>query len=222
MEKIKFQSKSFLGYKFLLYFSYIIAFLIIPVVAITSHLLHIPVYHLTRDIAAVLGCHPFTGIMSNLGVLIWCITVAICFFTVSIIRFTRENEYTGFLFISGLFTSFLMLDDFFMFHEYVFPKIFHLPEKVFDSLYVMLTVLYLYKYYKVILKNDFLIIFLAYCFFALSMSMDVFFDQKGWEFLFEDGLKLMGIISWFVFFSRVCFTQITSVLAETEPILEEV
>lgn len=175
--------------------------------------LDIPIARFTRDPAAIFDAHPFTGAISNIGILFWCSTAAVCFFT-SVIHSKKGNIEIGkFLLFSGLLTSVLLLDDLFMFHEFMFPEILHIPQIVTYLGYLVLVSIYFIKFRSAIFRTEYIILLIACIFFGLSIFCDIFLPQRGIEFLVEDGFKLFGIVTWLIFFTRTCFTQTQKIVA---------
>lgn len=162
----------------------------------------------TRDPGASYDFHPITGIVSNIGILFWCSTAAICLFCSAMLYKNGNIKRRKFLMFSGLLTLMLLLDDFFMLHEFIIPRYFHISEKVTYVIYMVLVLVYLYKFYELIKKTEYPFLLLALGFFALSVLSDVFLLQRGWEYLAEDGFKLLGIASWSLFYMRTSFKQL--------------
>lgn len=183
-------------------------------IALISLQFGIGIDQFTRDPAGLLNVNPFTGVISNIGILFWCATSVLCFFTAFIHWKNKSIKVATFLFYSGLITAVLLFDDLFMFHETVFPEILHIPEKLVYVAYFVLVLVYFIKFSQDLLKTDYIILFFACNFFALSIVCDTFFVQEGMEFLIEDGFKLFGIISWFIFYSRTCFAQMWKMIDE--------
>lgn len=169
---------------------------------------NIPFEMVTRDPARIAKFNPFTGVLSNIGILFWCSTAAICFFASAIHSKKGDEKVATYLLFSGLLSSLLLLDDLFMFHEYIFPKYLHIPEKIVYVGYLALVSMYLLKFRSMILQNEYLILVFAFGFFGLSIFCDGFLPQEGIEFLVEDGLKIFGIVTWFIFYTRTCFFSI--------------
>ena len=142
-------------------------------IAIVSAQYNIPVGKFTRDPTAILGGHPFTGVISNIGVLFLCSTSAICFFSSAIYRNHLGKMVLQFLIVSGMLTSLLLLDDLFMFHESIFPRYFRVDEKAVYLGYLVLISLYFLKFKGVIIKNEYLLLFMA-CGFFTSRRLDIF------------------------------------------------
>ena len=195
----------------------IVTILYIPIISLLSLIvlvnLHtgIPLEIFTRDPTAIAGISPFAGIISNIGILFWCIAASIClfsFFRIIYQQTNKINDFTLFLLFFGVTTSVLLLDDLFLFHETIAPKILNLSEeKVFISYGI--TVLYgIIRFKKVIFQTEWVVLSLAFVFFALSILMDVagFFDSLQFPRNFiEDGFKLLGIVSWTSYFVLASF-----------------
>lgn len=174
----------------------------------------IPVASLTRDPLAIAEGHFYWGTLSNIGILLWCSTVAICLFSAWLIReIERKKEFRQFFQFSSFVTSVLLFDDFFLLHEEAFPNYLGIAENSVYLGYGIIILLYLVKCRKTILKTDFILLLLAFGFFGLSVVSDSFPTVTGLlgkdgEVILEDGLKQMGIVSWFTYFARTCAIQL--------------
>lgn len=191
---------------------YIISFTILLVllssVVIISFNYDIPIEHFTRDPAAVFNGHPYVGLLSNIGILLWCFTSSICFFSSAILCNKKNKEISKFLLCSGLLTFFLLVDDLFMFHDSIFPLYLRIPEKAVYLGYLILFTIYFVKFRLFTFKTEHITLYLACSFFALSLGCDLLLPNEGIQYLAEDGFKLFGITAWFIFFIRTCFTQV--------------
>jgi hypothetical protein len=92
-------------------------------------------------------------------------------------------------------TAGLLLDDLFMFHEYLAPIHFRLNEKGVLASYACVTVAYLLVHRRLILESSYRLLAAALVLFAVSMLVDLA-DGAGWWKLAEDGCKILGIASW--------------------------
>ena len=172
----------------------------------------ISVAYFTRDPAITLYGHPFVGALSHIGIIFWCAALGICFFTAAVLRKAKLERLPMFFFVSGLFTTWLMLDDLFMFHEYVFPESLGIPQDGILISYVVLMALYLVAYGRLLLNMEYSILLLACGFFAVSMITDIAMEQSDIQFLIEDGAKLFGIVTWLMFFAREGYLKISKPL----------
>ena len=183
--------------------------LLVSIILLSLHT-SIPLEKFTRDPTATMGVNPFVGIVSNIGVLLWCVSASICLFTFfSIIkrRNNQLNEDTLFLLFFGLTTSILLLDDLFLIHEFIGPRILNIPEKQIYVFYGMIVLFGIVRFKKVILQNEWVILSLSFSFFALSVAIDIFgsLPYIPSSTFVEDSFKLLGIVSWVCYFVLASF-----------------
>ena len=170
----------------------------------------VPLEKFTKDPAAIAGINPFVGIVSNIGVLLWCIGASIClfsFFNIVERQTNKINDYSLLLLFFGLTTLVLLLDDLFLFHEVIAPKIFHISEKYIYILYGMIVLFGIVRFRKIIFQTEWIILGLGFVFFALSIAIDLFDSlliSSCYMFL-EDSFKLLGIASWTGYFVLASF-----------------
>lgn len=171
---------------------------------VTGH----PPSKFTRDPASLLESHPLLGVVSNVGVLFWAAAAAISLFTATLLgRQGQDRERRMFLISAGLLTSWLLLDDFFLFHEWLFPAVLGVPQTLVLATYGALAAFLFLRFAALILRTEYLLLALAMVLFALSMAIDqlpIAWFAWDWLFLIEDGLKLLGIVSWLGYFGYVC------------------
>ncbi|WP_394749314.1 hypothetical protein [Spongiimicrobium salis] len=155
---------------------------------------------LTRDPSAITASSPYYGVLSNLGAIVWSFSVAICLLTYVILKTSSTSSKVERLFVlyGGMLGLLLLLDDMFLLHEEVVPRVLGIDEKVVYAAYILNILGYLISFRKIILKSTnyvFLGLFLG--FLGLSVGIDMLpeFSEK-WHYLFEDGAKFMGIVSW--------------------------
>lgn len=170
---------------------------------------------LTADPTELMGDPIYTGLLSKITILLWCAAAAFCILSWAAIPKTPANrELRSFLLFSGLFTAWLTLDDLFTIHDVIMPNNFGIPEAFYPPAYALLNLVYLLRFRKTILQTRFLPLLLAYVFFALSILIDITnaspFDNliRDGEWLAEDGLKTLGIVSWLVYFTTVSIQAI--------------
>jgi hypothetical protein len=200
---------------------YLIALALLFAVILGNQFFGIPIAMLMRDASSLANVAPWTGFISNVGVLFWCAAMTLCFAATAVSHQQNNLVNRGFFLASGLITAFLMLDDFFVLHE-SFRDYLGFPEKAFYGLYLIFFALYGVKYGRYILKTDFLLLGLAFAFLGASLGLDNFQDQitnyvpYSYYYLIEDGLKLIGIINWLGYFASM-FQQTTSTLTTPTP-----
>jgi hypothetical protein len=176
-----------------LYLPILALLFLVAIAAISSP--DITVSSLTRDMASIAHLHPLIGVVSNVGILLWCATAVICLFSRSLLRQHGLHAEARFLLWAGLMTIVLLVDDLFMIHEYIAPLHFHVNEKVVLASYACATGAYLLSHRRLILAANYQLLAAAMVLFTGSMLVD-FADGTGWWNLAEDGCKVLGIASW--------------------------
>lgn len=158
----------------------------------------VPVSDFTRDPTAVLQASPFVGLLSNLGVLLWCTATAVCLFCAAVLRCqSLREEAPRFFLAAGLLTLLLLVDDLFRLHDFILPTYGGLAQEAFYLSYGGLAGLYLIRFRVVLLKTDFPLLVAALGLLGSSVLLDVLPETLlPWHFLVEDGLKLLGIVGW--------------------------
>jgi hypothetical protein len=175
-----------------LYLPILALLLLVTIAAFSSH---VSLSSLTRDMAAIAHVHPLIGVVSNVGVLLWCATAVICLFSRSLLRQQGLHAEARFLLWAGLMTIVLLVDDLFMFHEYIAPIHFYVNEKVVLASYACAAGTYLLSHRRLILAANYQLLAAAMVLFSASMLVDIT-DGTGWWNLAEDGFKVLGIASW--------------------------
>lgn len=165
----------------------------------------LPPYLLTRDPAAIHGTSAFLGALSNLGVLLWAAAASVMLFTAGLLGSQpRAAEARAFLAKAGVFSAWLLLDDLFMLHERSLPDRFGVSQPLLLAIYVGIAILLLARHRELIARTDFRPLAFACGFFACSATLDQGpGDWHEWPslVLVEDGAKLLGTLSWLVYFA---------------------
>lgn len=154
----------------------------------------------------------YIGFLSNFGIMFWCFSVAILLISSKIAKdLGRPKPIYKFLFFSGLLTLFMLIDDLFLLHDVIIPYYLEISEKIFYIFYGSSVLALLFFFRDTILKSDYILLLLAFAFMASSVITDVLLTlglNISDIYLVEDGFKFMGIISWFVYFTRTSYFNI--------------
>ncbi|MFI1771321.1 hypothetical protein [Thalassobellus citreus] len=190
--------------------SYILVAFLLFIVFYINKKYNIPFEKLTGDPALTFNAHPFIGFLSNLGVLLWCFTASVCYFSSALLFTTNNNKKALFFLSSGFFTSILLIDDFFMFHDYIFYSFesFKIIQPITYVIYGMLLLLCIIKFHKIIFDSLYIFLALAVGFLGLSVFTDLVFENIGLEYFIEDGFKFIGITNWMLFFSITSYQNV--------------
>ena len=112
--------------------------------------------------------------------------------------------------MSGLLTLCLGLDDAFLIHEQVMPH-FGIRQRIVLTTYGCFTLGYLIFFRRlIILETRYRLLVLALLFFATSLVLDVFEPFDYYLVLFEDGFKMVGIVTWTTYFVSVADRAVNS------------
>ncbi len=176
--------------------------LVVTVVVVLSIVAGVPVQVLIEDPAFLLGGHPLTGMLSNLGVLLWAATAAVCGFTywssASLQLPPLLRAYVG---LGGAITTALLLDDLFMLHEEVLPLTFGIDQKIVAGAYALGLPAYFW-YFRSLLSRRHVLLGASLLLLAFSLGYDQFMPPGGeWRPVWEDGPKFLGIVAWFGHFT---------------------
>ncbi len=188
----------------------IYAFTVLPVLLLLSAVWYqpyIPLGELMRDCLLVAEvskdcCHIYYGAVSNLGVLIWAGAAAILFFSAIVVGLLGADQHRGYLVqfvLAGILTTLLCVDDFFLVHDIVLPKL-GFSEMLAYAVYAAFALLYVFTARNEILAARWPMFLISIFCLALSVKIDVFMNiDSDFRLLVEDGAKLMGIVAWFSF-----------------------
>jgi hypothetical protein len=158
----------------------------------------IPAAFLVRD-PAQLAKYPFyVGLLSNVGVLLWCACAAICLYTAVL---AGQREVARFFLGAGLVTAMLGLDDFFILHEEVLPAV-GVAEEAVLAAYGLVILAFLGRFARLIMRTEFLLLGLTFGFMGGSAVLDGGIFNQGLNYLLDDGLKLLGIVGWLAYYVR--------------------
>ena len=161
---------------------------------------------ITRDPNQLAGFHPFIGILSQIGIIMWSSTASLCFLAYVFAKNSADKNFRRFLFFSAFLTAWLLLDDIFIIHEILGPEYFHIKQNYFYGIYFFVTLVYLLSFLRVILRTEFVLLIIAFIYFGLSIILDYVSSKMDYEIntLIEDAFKFFGIMMWFLYFLRLC------------------
>lgn len=193
-----------------IYYAFIPAILLIAIIIPVNIITKIAVEKFTRDVAVIVKIQPYTGMISNIGMVLWSSAAAICFFAFVYNKQKQNVKFQVFFLFSAIITTVLLLDDLFMLHEMVFPKYLFIPEKITVGVYGISVLIFLYSFRKNLLETYYLPLVLSLIFFALSIGFDFYPWVLKWHYLLEDGSKFLGIVGWLAYFSKSSLDSIIS------------
>ncbi|MFN2382941.1 MAG: hypothetical protein ABR559_01600 [Gemmatimonadota bacterium] len=169
----------------------------------------------TRDIFSIADLPVYTAIVTHATVFLWTVTAAICLFSGWILwRLPGRRAPAGFLLVGAGISFVLLLDDFFLIHEWLLPQRFGFPEQGTFALYLALVLWYVMAFRQVILAAEPELLLLAGMLFAAALGLDILesleFVPVRW--FPEEACKLMGAATWCLFFARAAAREVRAAL----------
>lgn len=172
----------------------------------------IPFGVMTRDVFAIAALHPFTSILSNLGILLWMATASICAFAALCCWHRHKHRAARFFGCSALLSGYLLVDDFFMMHEHLLPDL-GVPEKGVYALLGGAVLIYLWHFRGIIVRHRPLAFAVALGLLATSVGLDSISDPYlyrygDWHFIMENAPKWMGIATWCSYYVAAAYDYV--------------
>lgn len=167
-----------------------------------------PIWKLAKDPAQVIGFEPYIGLLSNWGALLWMSAGVICLFS-SLAMKNQKAPFRAyrFLLVSGVLSFLLAVDDIFLLHDEVLPRLLDMPEFFFYLIYIVIFGSYLLYFWRDISKYDYLLFMAA--FVLLLVSRGFFLPRVLREYMTtNDMLKYFGIVFWLAFFYRASMQEV--------------
>jgi hypothetical protein len=153
----------------------------------------------TQDPADRLGGHPYVGIISMVGVMMWSGAAAACVVTVLVCHRLRAYGSNQRLILFLFFSSaWLAADDVMQLHEAVFPWA-GIPEVVSELTYVVLFSVFLYILRDMIISTRWVLLMASIVALGASLLADMLLPHSDLQTFMEDGAKFVGIVFWTVF-----------------------
>jgi hypothetical protein len=130
----------------------------------------VPAHDLMADTASIANVPTYTGLVSNLGIILWGATVTICVFTIALLW--RQSHWIRFFASSAGLTLLLLLDDKFMIHDRILPQN-NIPEVLYVGFYGAVCLAYTAAVWRFFQQTDYLLLLLAVVLLSFSVAVDV-------------------------------------------------
>lgn len=151
-----------------------------------------PFGYFTRDPAALTRQAPYMGLVTFVGLFAWTAsaTALVCAGYLASLRGALERRNA--LYLTALAVVYLLLDDAFEFHDYVYPSYLHVQDEVSQLVYVVVAVAAVAKGWSFFASTNFRLLVISGTFFAISIGLDIAIHGERLDAL-EDGAKLIGV-----------------------------
>ncbi len=185
---------------------FLTAFIVIIGVYLVSVIKKVSPDFMTTDPLQTANFPWYTGLLSNLGVILWSISLGCSF--LGAILLSNDSKIGRFLIVTGIITAVLVTDDMFRLHDSFLRSRFHIPEFLSFFTYGLLIAIYLFSFYRIILSDvSFLLLAGALLFFGISIVFNMVIPYSSVEAFLKDSMKFIGIAMWltynFVFVVRM-------------------
>ena len=130
-------------------------------------------------------------VISDLGIICWGITAAMCLFTAVLLKQTAPRLIYQFLILSSCLSLYLFLDDFLQFHE-VLSRNMNFSEKHYYMVLAAVVAVYLFKAWPILMKTNVSVFLFSGLCLALSVIGDGILNG-------EEVLMIMGAIMLIIF-----------------------
>jgi hypothetical protein len=148
---------------------------------------------LSKDPAQLASFPIYYGLLSNLGILVWAAGGIISLF--ASFHVEGANKIRSLLRWAGILTLILLLDDFFLIHDILFPRVLRLPEWLVYLFYLVAFPLFFLRHLKAIFaQTEYRILALGVFLLGLSFLIDMNVLPGGIDV--EDGFKLAGMVAY--------------------------
>lgn len=169
--------------------------------------------HFTQDPASIMDTPFYLGFFSYIGILFWCGSAMLCFFSNQLLAGKKNNDrIRSFMLYSGLISTLLMFDDLFLMHEVVLPEYFSLPRGIVYVIYVNIIILYFVLFRTELVQSEYIVLLAATALIAISQFVDELPMPIPEDSFLEDAVKLFGIVTWFTYYARYCFQKMKTIL----------
>ena len=166
------------------------------------------IMEILRDPAQQSKTSSFLGFLSNIGIWLWVSSAAINFFIVLAHSISEKKHLKELLFLAGMLSILLAVDDFFMIHDrYINQNICYL-------IYVILLGCLFIRHFKMIIAIEGFAFLSAGIFLALSIVVDLIQSKLPLNYQYtqviEEGFKFVGAATWLYFNGRVALFFLSS------------
>lgn len=143
-------------------------------------------------------CKTYYGLISTLGILGWFSTAAVCAFAAIVLSVVGGSKVAvQFALIAALLTGVLGVDDAFLFHENIAPKL-GIQQNVVLGFYGLMACVFAIYASRLMQRESLILFVIAGMFLAMSMGLDVVWHSTDSLVVsLEDGAKFIGICCWY-------------------------
>lgn len=192
-------------------YTFVPAFAVLLIAIVAGKTRGISLIYFTRDVAT-LGDLPFyAGLISTIGIFLWGVTAAICFFSALLFAKFGAKDLFRFFVMVAFISAYLMSDDLLLIHEHSGAWI-RGGEKSIVLLLGAAVASHIYFFRKIILGTHYWMLLLALGMLGVSVVVDelqpALWEKGDFHTMMEDGTKWLGIVCWSSYYIETAFRLI--------------
>ncbi len=155
---------------------------------------------LLLDPAAVAGLPWYTGLISNLGVILWAVATVSAMSAARIARLGNRHGAAAYLTQGGGLSVLLLFDDLFQLHSAVLPELIGTPKSFVLLVYLTALAGWMLTNVEQVRRTRWMLLAASALALAVSIVIDQFAPGQTWSLIAEDSAKFLGIIAWALYF----------------------
>jgi hypothetical protein len=149
--------------------------------------------YFTRDPAAITHQPGYVGMVTLFGLFGWCTAATALVFSGYLAALRNAVSQRNAFLVGAAAVVYLMFDDAFQFHDYVYPRIFGGDDRVIEAGYVCVVLVLVYLGRAIIVGTKWHLLVAAGVFFSVSVGLDMAVTTERAVGI-EDGAKFLGIL----------------------------
>lgn len=186
----------------------------VSVLAVVATQQRVPDSLLLLDPVSANGLPWYTGLVSDLGVLVWCVASCVAATSAYVAWLDGRPRAARFLIEGSLVGALLMADDLLLLHSDVIPRHLGVPKRGVELAEVAIVAVWLAANRVELTRTRYQLLVAAGVAFAASLLIDAMADGRSVRALVaEDGAKLLGIQAWATYFVATARDILRSVVA---------
>lgn len=169
----------------------------------------------SKEPVETFGGQRYTGYFAHVVVLVWQVSATAALLAGVTLRLAGHRAVSTMLLAGGALSALMVVDDFFLLHEYIYPRVGIHEEMVYVA-YGLLTAAFAWAFRRR-LGSDLLLLGGAYACWAASVTFD--FVQETWGIhlhLGEDGVKAIGTALWSAFMIRIALRALLDAIRSAD------
>lgn len=171
---------------------------------------------LLLDPVATGGLPWYTGLISQLGAVVWCIAACAAAFGAAVSRLGGRAGAFRFLLGAAAVGSLMLVDDMFLLHSNALPRLLGTSKTVVLAAYAVLILLWVGLSLGEIARTRVHLLLAT----GGALGLSVVADRLGLALWMEDGPKLLGILAWATYLTTTSWdiTRSVVIAARTSPV----